>query len=52
MAEEDDPFGMVTQAAVQMHELFRSLLNAGFTESQAMRLVIGIATAKPRDADG
>jgi hypothetical protein len=35
----EDPFGPLQEGAVQLHELFRSYVDAGFSEEQAMRLV-------------
>jgi len=36
----DDGWGRLQTAAIAMHEVFTSLLNAGFTEDQAMTLVL------------
>ena len=35
----DDPMAGLTEAAVSIHELFVSLVEAGFTEAQALSLV-------------
>lgn len=35
-----DPFGVLSEAAVSMHELFVSYCNAGFTEEQSMYLLV------------
>lgn len=37
-----DPMTLLAAAAVQMHELFRSYVEAGFTEEQAMELLIAV----------
>jgi hypothetical protein len=44
MADYEDSFlTPLLAAAVQLHELFENLTEAGFTEEQALRIVIGIA---------
>lgn len=40
-----DPITDLAAGAAQLHELYVSYLNAGFTEHQALRLIIGILTA-------
>lgn len=39
---ESDPITALAAAAVGLHELFVSYMDAGFTEDQALRLVIGV----------
>ena len=43
MSEENsktpEPFSLLLEAAISMHEMFSSLVAAGFTESQALTLV-------------
>lgn len=34
-----DPMTVAAEAAVQLHELFVSLISAGFTETQALTLI-------------
>jgi hypothetical protein len=44
MADFDEAFLMpMQQAAIQLHELFLHLIEAGFEEEQALRIVIAIA---------
>jgi hypothetical protein len=40
--EARDPFGTLATAAVALHELFVSLVKAGFTEEHALRLVTAV----------
>ena len=40
-----DPITDLAAGAAQLHELYVSYLNAGFTREEALRLVIGILTA-------
>ncbi|WP_289009138.1 hypothetical protein [uncultured Thermomonospora sp.] len=40
-----DPFTELAKAAIQLHELFKAFLDAGFTEPQAMQLVCTALTA-------
>lgn len=48
------PFSTLTEAAVAAHEWFVSLMDAGFTEDQALKFVVlQINTAPMRgDTDG
>ena len=39
-----DPITVLGEAAAQLHELFRSYVEAGFTEDQALKLIIAIVT--------
>lgn len=43
MSDDVPDFNTITTAAVAMHEMFTSLLEAGFTEEQALRILIGVA---------
>ena len=40
-----DPITGLTEAAVQLHELYESFVEAGFTGPQAMQMVCAIVTA-------
>lgn len=48
MTEPEDPLTLLAAAAVSMHELFTSLIGAGFNEVQALQIVIAVATSGPR----
>ncbi len=37
-----DPFTPMQAAAGQLHELFLTLINGGFTEDQAVKIVVGV----------
>ena len=37
--EPNDPLTLLRQAAVQMHEMFKTYVEAGFTDHQALYLV-------------
>jgi hypothetical protein len=37
-----DPITVLMAGAVQMHELYLAFMKAGFTEDQALRLVIAV----------
>ena len=41
----DDPFGAMAVAAMSLNELYRSYVQAGFTEQQAMQLLCAILSA-------
>lgn len=43
--EPESPITLLAQAAIQMHELYRAYVDAGFTQDQAMHLVIAIMQA-------
>lgn len=43
MASSDTP---LHTAAVSMHEAFTEFVSAGFTEDQALKIVIGMATGQ------
>lgn len=36
----NDPITLLAVLAIQLHELFRALVSAGFNEEQAMRIVL------------
>lgn len=40
----DEPFTELQAAAMQVHELFRAYIAAGFTEPQALQIVIALVT--------
>lgn len=40
MAGPQDPFNAMADTAIQMHTFFRTYVEAGFTEAQAMELII------------
>lgn len=39
MAEASNPFSVLAEGAIAMHELYGSLVTAGFTEAQALTLI-------------
>lgn len=39
----------MSEGAIAMHEFYLSLIEAGFTENQALQLVLGMATGKPNE---
>jgi hypothetical protein len=41
----ESPITELAAGAAQVHELYTAYVDAGFTESQALRLVISILTA-------
>ncbi|MFF7142256.1 hypothetical protein ACFZB5_13540 [Streptomyces nodosus] len=43
--ETDSPLTELAAMAVQNHELYTAYVHAGFTETQAMQLLIAIVTA-------
>jgi hypothetical protein len=43
-----DPITKLAAAAVSLHELYRSLMEAGFTSEQAMDLVKAVWVGKSR----
>jgi hypothetical protein len=45
-----DPFGQLMEAATSTHEMFRSYVAAGFTDSQALYLTGVIISAALRNA--
>lgn len=50
MGEEvTNPFSELATAATAMHEMFLSYVAAGFTEAQALWLVVCIAVGGPRE---
>jgi hypothetical protein len=46
--EPADPMTSLAEGAIQTHELFMAYVNAGFTRSEALRIVIGIVAAHVR----
>ncbi len=40
-----DPFTAMQEGAHQTHELFVAYIDAGFTEAQAMHIVVSLLTA-------
>jgi len=51
MNEKNEPISPLTElaaGAVQMHELFRAWVDAGFTEQQAMQLLCSMLAANVR----
>lgn len=44
------PLTALAEGAAQLHELYRSYVEAGFTETQAMQLVCAMVTARMRDS--
>lgn len=40
-----DPFTAMQECAHQTHELFVAYIDAGFTEAQAMHIVVSLLTA-------
>jgi len=41
----DDPMSALAGAAYQMHELFVAYVAAGFTDEQAMSIILALLTA-------
>lgn len=44
----ENPFSQLAQAAMSLHELFTSYLDAGFSERQALYLVACLMTGGPK----
>ena len=42
--DEDGDFGPLTEAAIAMHELYLSLLDGGFEEREALRILAMLIT--------
>jgi hypothetical protein len=42
MFNNEDPLTVMNQGAVAVHELFTAYMEAGFTEDQALKIVIGL----------
>lgn len=40
-----DPITDLAAGAAQLHELFTAYIQAGFTENQALRLLVGVLTS-------
>lgn len=47
MQPEERSFSTMTGAAIAMHEWFTSLINAGFTEQQALKLIAATMKGEP-----
>lgn len=47
---EAEGFSSLAMSAIALHELYRSYIEAGFTEEQAMRIICTIMTASARGA--
>ena len=45
-AGPEDPMSELGAAAAQVHELFTSYVDAGFTRAEALQIVIAIITVK------
>jgi hypothetical protein len=45
MPEPTDPMTVLSAAATQIHELYQSYVDAGFTEQQALELIKAILVA-------
>ena len=45
MPDPQDPLTELAVGAVQLHELFLAHVEAGFTEPQAMQILIAVVTA-------
>lgn len=46
-----DPITDLAAGAAQLHELYESYIGAGFTDTQALQLVIAILTAGMRGSE-
>jgi len=46
MTSPADPLTAMAEAAVALHEVFKSYVKAGFTEAQALTLVAAMVTAQ------
>lgn len=46
-----DPITALAEGAAQLHELYTAHVNAGFTEAQAMQIVLAIITGGMRGAE-
>lgn len=42
MDDSVDPIGPIAQELIQMHEVYLAAIKAGFTESQAMQVVLEV----------
>jgi hypothetical protein len=51
-AEIQDPLSALAMAATATHEMFRSYVEAGFTEQQALFLTAQVLTASMRGPQG
>lgn len=52
MSDPEDPITQLAEGAAQLHELFVSYMNAGFTESQALFLIGQMLQASIKNAAG
>lgn len=48
MSQPEDPLPVVQEGAIAQHELFLSWCQAGFTEEQALELLIAVITSSLR----
>ena len=44
----EDPITALAQGAAQLHELFTAYINAGFTDAEALQIIIAMVTASIR----
>jgi len=51
MPDQVDPFSVMTQASIGLHELFRSLVEAGFTEVEALDVIAKVITNLAQSQD-
>ena len=42
MTPDDNPFTALMESAIQLHEWYRSMRDAGFTESEAVAIIVGV----------
>lgn len=54
METPESPFGVMAEFAITLHEHYRSMINAGFSEDQALTITIGfqrdaILAGKPEE---
>jgi hypothetical protein len=40
--DQSEPFSQLVEAAISAHEMFKAYMQAGFTEDQALKLVVGL----------
>lgn len=45
-----DPISEIMGGFVALHQMFLESINAGFTEDQAMKLIVGIITTKQEES--
>lgn len=51
MSDEPNPFNQLATEAVTMHEMFAAYIAAGFTEKQAITLIVAFAKAGQKDEE-